>query len=234
MKLKGPLIPAVFIDRPNRFTTNININNNIFLSHLADPGRLEELLVPGAKLFVLPAPINEKRITKYSTVLVQHKDKLISLVSTFPNQFVKDAILNNQLPMLKSFTYVRSEVSIKNHRIDFLLRTKKRENFYLEVKSVTFVDKNIAKFPDAITARGKKHVDLLRKLRKEGHHAGILFVCQRSDADIFEPMVQRDPAFTSSLLKAFKEGVNIWCITLNVNKTEITFNKEIPVNLPYK
>ena len=61
MKVKGPLIPAVFIDRPNRFITNIKIKNDIFQSHLSDPGRLKELLIPGVKLFVLPAPINSKR-----------------------------------------------------------------------------------------------------------------------------------------------------------------------------
>ena len=230
MKVKGPLISAVFIDRPNRFITNVKIRNNIYQSHLADPGRLEELLIPGVKLLVLPAPFDSKRKTRYSTVMVEQNGKLISLVSTFPNQFVKDAIGKKLLPMLKDLIYIRSEISIRNHRIDFLFQTQTGNKFYIEVKSVTFVEKNVAKFPDAVTIRGKKHVDLLLKLKDEGHQAGILFVCQRSDADLFEPMVDRDPAFSIALLKAYKHGVNIWCITLNVSKTEITFNKEIPVN----
>ena len=230
MKVKGPLISAVFIDRPNRFITNVKIRNNIYQSHLADPGRLEELLIPGVKLLVLPAPFDSKRKTRYSTVMVEQNGKLISLVSTFPNQFVKDAIGKKLLPMLKDLIYIRSEISIRNHRIDFLFQTQTGNKFYIEVKSVTFVEKNVAKFPDAVTIRGKKHVDLLLKLKDEGHQAGILFVCQRSDADLFEPMVDRDPAFSVALLKAYNQGVNIWCITLNVSKTEITFNKEIPVN----
>ena len=233
MKVKGPLISAVFIDRPNRFITNVKIRNNIYQSHLADPGRLEELLIPGVKLLVLPAPFDSKRKTRYSTVMVEQNGKLISLVSTFPNQFVKDAIGKKLLPMLKDLIYIRSEISIRNHRIDFLFQTQTGNKFYIEVKSVTFVEKNVAKFPDAVTIRGKKHVDLLLKLKDEGHQAGILFVCQRSDADLFEPMVDRDPAFSVALLKAYNQGVNIWCITLNVSKTEITFNKEIPVNLVY-
>ena len=230
MKVKGPLISAVFIDRPNRFITNVKIRNNIYQSHLADPGRLEELLIPGVRLLVLPAPFDSKRKTRYSTVMVEHNGNLISLVSTFPNQFVKDAIGKKLLPMLKGLIYIRSEISIRNHRIDFLFQTQTGNKFYIEVKSVTFVEKNVAKFPDAVTIRGKKHVDLLLKLKDEGHQAGILFVCQRSDADLFEPMVDRDPAFSVALLKAYNHGVNIWCITLNVSKTEITFNKEIPVN----
>ena len=233
MKIKGPLISAIFIDRPNRFITNVKIKNKIYRSHLADPGRLKELLIPGAKLILAPAPVGSKRSTKYSTLMVEHNNQLISLVSTFPNQFVKNAIEKGSLPMLRNFRYLRSEIAVGRHRIDFLFKTKKEEKFYLEVKSVTFVEDRIAKFPDAITIRGKKHVELLTRLKNDGHQAGILFVCQRPDADLFEPMFDRDPAFASALLKAYNNGVNVWCITLNVNKTGITFNNEIPVNLNY-
>ena len=56
--IDGPLLNATFISRPNRFITRVKINNNIFESHLADPGRLEELLIPGAKLYVRKARKN--------------------------------------------------------------------------------------------------------------------------------------------------------------------------------
>ena len=68
-------------------------------------------------------------------------------------------------------------------------------------------------------------------LVKNGEHAGILFVCQRPDAISFEPMWIRDPNFSFALFEAYKVGVKVWCITLNISQTEITFNKEIPVNL---
>ena len=83
MKIDGPLLNATFISRPNRFITRVKINNNIFESHLADPGRLEELLIPGAKIYVRKARKNLYRRTKYSTVMVEHKGELISLVSTY-------------------------------------------------------------------------------------------------------------------------------------------------------
>ena len=103
--------------------------------------------------------------------------------------------------------------------------------FYLEIKSVTFIENGVAKFPDSITKRGALHLDLLKKLSSKGYGAGVLFVCQRQDAYSFQPMWERDPYFSSILLDAFDSGVKVNCITLKTSQSEIKFNTEIPVNL---
>ena len=234
MKIKGPLIKAVFIERPNRFITIIEIGGEKHKSHLPDPGRLKELLIPGASLLVRPAPENKERSTAFTTIMVNLKGQWISLVSTLPNQFVKYSFQKNRIPIFQKYKLVRPEVTIRNHRFDFLLSNKSGKNFFLEVKSVTFVEDGIAKFPDAVTTRGMNHAKTLTDLVKEGEFAGILFVCQRPDATLFEPMWDRDPMFSNVLFNAYKMGVKVWCITLNVSQTEISFNKEIPVNLKKK
>lgn len=234
MKIEGPLINAVFIERPNRFITIIEIGGEKHKSHLPDPGRLKELLIPGASLLVRPAPENKERSTAFTTIMVNLKGQWISLVSTLPNQFVKYSFQKNRIPIFQKYKLVRPEVTIRNHRFDFLLSNKSGKNFFLEVKSVTFVKDGIAKFPDAVTTRGMNHAKTLTDLVKEGEFAGILFVCQRPDATLFEPMWDRDPMFSNVLFNAYKMGVKVWCITLNVSQTEISFNKEIPVNLKKK
>ena len=234
MKIEGPLINAVFIERPNRFITIIEIGGEKHKSHLPDPGRLKELLIPGASLMVRPAPENKERSTAFTTIMVNLKGQWISLVSTLPNQFVNYSFQKNRIPIFQKYKLVRPEVAIRNHRFDFLLSNKSGKNFFLEVKSVTFVEDGIAKFPDAVTARGMNHAKTLTDLVKEGEFAGILFVCQRPDATLFEPMWDRDPMFSNVLFNAYKMGVKVWCITLNVSQTEISFNKEIPVNLKKK
>tara|TARA_Y100000590_G_scaffold128088_1_gene146451 strand:- start:2432 stop:3142 length:711 start_codon:yes stop_codon:yes gene_type:complete len=233
MHIKGPLIPAKFVDRPNRFITVININGIEYHSHLADPGRLKELLLPGANLLVRPAPENSKRKTKFSTIMINHNGQLISLVSSLPNQFVKEEILRKKLPMLKNYVLIRPEVNVENHRFDFLLQDIYGKNFFLEVKSVTFVDNWVAQFPDAITNRGTKHAFALKNLVENGEKAGILFVCQRPDANSFRTMWERDPKFAKSVLEANRSGVKVWCITLHVSETEMTFDQEIPVDLEF-
>ena len=234
MKIEGPLINAVFIERPNRFITIIEIGGEKHKSHLPDPGRLKELLIPGASLLVRPAPENKERSTAFTTIMVNLKGQWISLVSTLPNQFVKYSFQKNRIPIFQKYKLVRPEVTIRNHRFDFLLNNKSGKNFFLEVKSVTFVEDGIAKFPDAVTTRGMNHAKTLTDLVKEGEFAGILFVCQRPDATLFEPMWDRDPMVSNVLFNAYKMGVKVWCITLNVSQTEISFNKEIPVNLKKK
>ena len=231
MVIEGPLIPAVFIERPNRFITIVEINGELYRSHLPDPGRLKELLIPNAKLMVRPAPDGSDRKTSYSTVMVEHEGQLISLVSTLPNMFVHYALKKNEIPILRPFSLVRSEITVKNHRFDFLLNDGGGKKFYLEVKSVTFVENGVAQFPDAVTKRGMDHARALTDLVNRGYQAGILFVCQRPDASSFQPMWDRDPKFSNALYDAYKAGVKVWCITLNISKTEISFKHEIPVNL---
>lgn len=231
MIIEGPLINATFIERPNRFITIIEINGELHRSHLPDPGRLKELLTPNANLLVRPAPEASDRKTSFSTVMVEHKGQLISLVSTLPNKFIDHALKNNKIPFLRPYTFIRSEITIKNHRFDFLLNDNKANKFYLEVKSVTLVVNGIAKFPDAITRRGMNHAKALMNLVRKGFQAGILFVCQRPDATSFSPMWDRDPKFAMALSDAYKAGVKVWCITLNISKTEISFKQQIPVNL---
>jgi len=233
MNIEGPLIPGVFIERPNRFITKVLINGKIVKSHLPDPGRLKELLFEGARVLVREAPKNSKRKTKYSTVMVNHKGQLVSLVSTLPNQFILESLINNSLPMFKNFELIKSEVVYGNHRFDFLLKDKDDKFFYLEIKSVTYVKNRIAKFPDAITERGTKHAKTLTKMTYDGYGTGILFVCQRPDADRFIPMWERDYKFGSALFDAKKAGVNIWCITTNLTEREMTLNNIIPVDLSY-
>jgi sugar fermentation stimulation protein A len=231
MKIEGPLLNATFVERPNRFITLVKINGKIYRSHLPDPGRLKELLFPGANLLVRPAPKGSERKTKFSTVMVNHNGQLISLVSALPNQFVKEALGKNEIPIFEDYTLVRPEITVGKHRFDFLLKDPNGSDFYLEVKSVTFVENGLAQFPDAVTERGAKHALALKKLVESGEGAGILFVCQRPDANSFQPMWYRDPKLGKAVLDANRAGVKVWCITLNISETDMTFNQEIPVNL---
>lgn len=229
MKITGPLIKGKFIDRPNRFITHIELEGKIVISHLPDPGRLLELLIPGAIVWLKPATKGSDRKTQYSTILVEKDGVLVSLDTTLPNKFL--SIEFNNIPLFNGWSQLKSEYKIGNHRLDFLLKDNHGREIYTEVKSVTFVENGIAQFPDAVTARGKRHVELLADLCKEGKKTMIVFICQRPDANIFQPMWERDPVFSKALVNAKQADVNIKCFTTNVFLKEITYCREIPVNL---
>ena len=120
MKIAGPLKKGKFISRPNRFITHIDLNGEKVISHLPDPGRLQELLIPGAIVWLRPALKDSNRKTRYSTLMVEKEGVLISLDTTLPNRFIREDF--DFIPFLKGWCLVRSEYKIGNHRIDFILK----------------------------------------------------------------------------------------------------------------
>ncbi|MDG2267126.1 MAG: DNA/RNA nuclease SfsA [Candidatus Marinimicrobia bacterium] len=231
MKIKGPLIKGRFVDRPNRFLVIVKIKDKYVKSHLPDPGRLKEILTPGRIVFLRKESYTTNRKTKYTTVLTDVNGELVSLISTLPNQFIRECIELNYLSFLDGLSIKKQEIKSGKHRFDFLLTDKKNMQFYLEVKSVTYVENKVARFPDAITERGTRHVNALSDLVNKGFQAGIIFVVQRSDANIFQPMWDRDSKFCDALYNAKKCGVSIWCIKSRLSKADMTFISEIPINL---
>ena len=228
MKIEGPLYDAVFLERPNRFLTLVKINGKVVESHLPDPGRLKELLIKGVRLRVRKVPDTSKhRRTKWTTVMVKSGEQYISLDTNLPNKLVRQMLEKKELPFLKEWNLKKTEVKVGKHRFDFLLE-KQESEFYLEVKSVTLVENGVAMFPDAVTERGKKHMEELSKLKESGSGAGVLFVCQRDDVREFMPHWERDPKFASSLLRANSIGVEVWIIACEVTSTEINYKFSIP------
>ncbi|MFQ6614221.1 MAG: DNA/RNA nuclease SfsA, partial [Fidelibacterota bacterium] len=159
---------------------------------------------------------------------------LVCLVSALPNKLVKELLESGQLPGYEQYTLVRAEVPYQNHRFDFLLNDPHGRPYYLEVKSVTYVENGIARFPDAVTVRGRKHAETLTALKRQGTGTGIVFICQRPDAVEFRPMWDRDPQFAEALTRAKEAGVELSCFTARVTPKSIQLSRQIPLYLPPK
>lgn len=231
----GPLTKASFLERPNRFIVRCRLERTgeVVEAHLADPGRLKELLVPGACLYLRQAD-NPKRKTKWSVILVEAVESsvLVSLQSTMANHLARQAIESGAISGLKGWFLERAEYTKGNSRWDFLLTNAKGNKLLLEVKSCTLVEDGVAMFPDAVTARGKRHVEELTRLKVNGDFTcAVLFVVQRSDAEIFKPAGHIDPSFAEALKGAVKEGVEVFVYNCRVDETEIAWGAELPIHL---
>ena len=226
MKIDFNFIEATFVDRPNRFLTRVRLNGNIVESHLPDPGRLRELLIPGCKL-LLKEESGDHRKTKFSTQAVYSDKVLISINTWLPNRFVEYLINTNKLAFLKNHTLEKREVTVDKSRFDFHLRDND-DDLYLEVKSVTLVEEGIAKFPDAVTERGRRHVTHLGEMAEKGLKTMVLFVVQRPDAHSFQPQWERDPKFGFALYKAVKKGLKMKVIKMGIEQNECKYLGEIP------
>jgi len=232
MKFNYKLKEGFFIKRPNRFLTLVKLGNKVVESHLPDPGRLKELLIPGTKV-LLKDENGEHRKTKYSTQAVFYKEKIISLNTLLPNQYVEYLINNKKLDFLYNWKIYKREVNCDKHRFDFQLE-KNGKLMYLEVKSVTLVENNIAKFPDSVTTRGANHVKYLGDLAAKGFMSMVIFVIQRHDSIVFQPNWERDYKFSQALLQASNKGLSIRAIHSKLTKDRIHFSGEIPIEMSSK
>lgn len=231
----GPLHKSSFVSRPNRFLLNCVLEGekDTVEVHLADPGRLKELLIPGNTVWLRHTD-NPRRRTQWSAILTQdpETEKLVSLQSSLVNTLVERALRENALDELQLWRFVRREYPYASSRWDFLLENSSGKKLLLEVKSVTLVKDNVALFPDAVTARGRRHVLELAELQQSGEfETAVLFVVQRSDAKSFSPDWEIDPAFSEALAQAQQAGVRILTRSCNVTLDEISLAQPLPVRV---
>lgn len=227
-------VPARFVARPNRFVVHAALDGTgrLVVAHLADPGRLRDLLAPGRRIWLVPA-IDPARKTAWSVALAEAwpDGALVSVDATLPNRLVARALRARALPELARWRLVGSEVATDHGRLDFVLRTADGSRLALEVKSATLLDEGqVARFPDAVTARGRRHVRGLAEIAgTPGWCAALLFVVQRPDARGVVAAPEIDPAFAAALAAARDAGVRLLARRCSVRLDGVALEAAIPV-----
>ena len=230
MKLHPELREATFVRRLNRFAALMTLDGEEVLTHVANSGRLRELLTPQNPMLLAPAPPAAKRKTAYDLALVEVGGVLVSADARLPNAIASEAIRKGRIPELSGYEEMTREVWFEDSRLDLLL-SGPGHRCYVEVKSVTLVEGDTALFPDAPTERGRRHVATLRHAREQGHRAAVIFVVQRPDASAFEPNVQADPRFAEALDGAMRCGVEVFAYRCAVSRTSIEISDRLPVRV---
>ena len=208
---------GTFVRRLNRFTAEVLIEGETELVHVKNTGRLQELLVPKARV-TLQKTSNLNRKTAYDLISVYKPDlKWVNIDSLVPN-----ALMKQQLMSL-DYDFVKPEYTYGDSRIDFYME-KGGEKFLTEVKGCTLADDlhlGTGLFPDAPTERGVKHLHELAKAAKEGYHCSIAFVIQMNGIYQVLPNTEKQPAFKEALVNAEKAGVQVVCYSCHVEADRI-------------
>jgi sugar fermentation stimulation protein A len=229
LRYGGKLQEGVLKDRPNRFLGRVKIGRRTKECFIPNPGRMEELLYPGATVYVKEGADTERR-TKLDIVLVKKDRNLVCIDTRMPNKLVEEAIGAKAIRGLGSYKVERTEYSYLNSRFDFLLKGRKGE-MLLEAKSCTLVEGELALFPDSPTERGARHMKTLADAVRRGMSATVLFVIQRSDAKRFSPYDRMDPEFGLSLRVAMAKGVQVMAYKCKVTRTSAKITEKVPVKL---
>ena len=229
MTYEGEFVEAQFLQRPNRFLSVVRVGDEEERAHLPNPGRINELLLPGARV-VLKKEKGEKRKTAYTLILVYKDGFLVSLDTTLPNRLAAEAIDTGKIAEFAGYRVVRREAQYGKSRFDLLL-AKGEMSCFVEVKSVSLVRNRVALFPDAPTIRGTKHIHHLMAAMDEGYKAGVFFIVQRHDADIFTSNDQTDPKFAAALRQCQDYGVQLCAYTSRVAIGSMEIDRRIAINL---
>jgi sugar fermentation stimulation protein A len=229
MDLPQPLEEGVLIRRLNRFAAEVRVGRRTVRAHVANSGRLGELLQQGARVIVHPVGRSD-RVTSHDLLLVRHSRVLVSVDSRAPAEIAAEAFLNGGLPPLPRADEVTREVPFGRGRTDLSVRIGEAE-WLVEAKGCTLVRDRTAIFPDAPTARGRRQVEELASYAAAGGRAMLLFVIQRSDARRLRPNAETDPGFAGALRAAAEAGVVVTAHTCRVTTTRIVLSQDVPVDL---
>jgi len=224
------VVPAIFLERPNRFLAEVLIDEKREIVHVRNSGRCKEILIPGTRIYLEKIVKNEKRKTRYSLISAYKGSQLINIDSQIPNQLAYDALRNNALLAIDVGENIKREVKYNSSRFDLMYNNHNKRGF-IEIKGVTLEKNGTAFFPDAPTIRGKKHVDELILASKKGYENYIIFIIQMKGISCFRPNDKMDPGFGISLRKANSVNVKIMAYDCFVTDDCIQIDKPIKVML---
>lgn len=234
MKILNKTIKGIFINRLNRFEGIVKIEGLKELVHIPNTGRCRELLVKGA-MVILEIRESKTRKTPYEMIMVYKGDRLISIDSQAPNKIAEEAVRKGLIEEIGNYGYVKREVYYQSSRFDlFLKRTeqsRKEDSCYIEIKGVTLEIDGIAKFPDAPTERGARHLRELAAARREGYRAAVIFLVQMEGIKHFTPNKLMDGQFAEALTAARDNGVEVLSYNCKVSEKEIIINEKVEVIL---
>jgi len=197
---------ARFLSRPNRFTAIVELSDgSVEKAHVADPGRLRELLFPGNEVLVMPKEGGKFRL-RLLAARARESDSWVLIDSRMHNDLAE--LVLPSIPFLSAFKLVEREIRLPGARVDFRLNS-----YLLEVKGCTLLRGQVAYFPDAPTARGLKHVRLLK-----AHGRGGLLFLVMAEAELLALNYRTDPAFSKEVARS---GLDLFAYAFRFHAEEL-------------
>lgn len=234
MQFGFPLIEARLVRRYKRFLADVVLTDGTEVTtHTPNTGSMLGCCTPGSRVWLREAG-NPKRKYPLSWELVETTDgTLVGINTGLSNQLVREAIENGVIVELAGYRQIRPEVRYgsENSRIDLLLSGHDlARDCYVEVKNVTLAERDVAMFPDAVSARGCKHLRELIAMAAQGFRACLCFCIQRDDVASMAPADHIDAEYGRLLRQARSAGVEVLAYRAEVSTAGVVLSKALPVD----
>jgi sugar fermentation stimulation protein A len=231
MLFKNELLPAILIKRYKRFLADVILDDGTKMTvYCPNTGSMTSCSAPGSKV-LLSRSANEKRKYPYSLEMVRAGNTWVGVNTGLTNRIVVEAIEQGKIKELDRVDSIKTEVKVSaGSRLDVMVEAAGKKT-YIEIKNCSMVVDKIAMFPDAVTARGTKHLYELAKLVMQGHGGIIFYLVQRGDAEIFKPAAQVDPVYVNALKEVVSKGVEVLAYQAKVGPSGIAVECSLPFSL---
>ena len=224
------LTEGILVKRYKRFLADVKFKDGKTETvHCPNPGAMTGLNTPGAKVWCSTSSNLTRKLPK-TLELVNADGVLVGINTNLPNRLVKEALEAQAIPSLKNFSEIKTEYRYREGvRFDFRLRNPANDDcIYVEVKNVHLLrTKGLAEFPDSVTERGSKHLEVLTEIAKSGGKAAMIYVIQREDATRFGIAEDIDKTYGKRFKQAQSAGVLIEAWRCAISTTRIEISKAI-------
>ena len=230
----GELIQGRLIKRYKRFLADVQLDDGREVTaHCPNTGSMKNCAEPGSRVWLKDSG-NPKRKYPLGWELVEIESSYLASINTGrANALIREAIEQGVIAQLQGYSLIRSEVKYgENSRIDLLLQDDDKPNLWVEIKNVTLLEEDgWGSFPDAVTARGAKHLRELMAMVEQGDRAAMVFCVPHMGIKKVRPADQIDPEYGRLLREAKTAGVEVMAYSAHIDEQSVTINKELPVIL---
>ncbi|HKJ63876.1 MAG TPA: DNA/RNA nuclease SfsA [Desulfopila sp.] len=231
MNFRNDLVPATLVKRYKRFLADVILDTGEQTTvYCPNTGSMKSCSRTGSRVYLSRS---ERPGRKYPMTLeiVESDGTWVGVNTGLANGIVAEAIEAGIVAEIGDFEILHREVKVsQSSRLDLLVEGR-RGKTYIEVKNCTLVEGGVAMFPDAVTARGTKHLLELVELRRQGHRAVIFYLVQRGDGRLFRPAALIDPRYAETLSKAVSEGVEMLAYAATISPAGIRLSSSLPCDL---
>ncbi len=217
--------------RYQRFLAEVRLDSGeTVLAHCANPGSMLGVSRPGSAVLVTPAPGGGRKLA-WTLETIRVGRRWVGIHPVRSNRVVEEALRRGRVPALAGWADLRREAAFpEGGRADFLLTDPRRGRLWLEVKHVTLAHRDLALFPDAVTERGRRHLERLSARTAAGDRAVLLFTVARGEAGRVGPADGIDPAYGEALRLARARGVELLAHRLRASARGLLLGEPVPVD----
>jgi sugar fermentation stimulation protein A len=227
----GKLTPGILLRRYKRFLAEVELaDGSLVTAHTANTGRMTGCSEPGRPVWLSYHPGPTRRLP-FTWEMIQMPAALVGINTQVPNRLAALAARAGLLAEMDGPATVETEVKVGASRLDLRLTDGRGRTVLVEVKNSTLAEGGTAYFPDAVTARGSRHLGELAARAKAGERTALLIIVQRGDAERFSPADHIDPLWGRNLRVALKQGMENWVYRAELSRTTVSLSSRLPLAL---